>query len=178
MNRALILLLIAGISFSADLSKLVKEYQKKNYRYVCLQGAKEFNKLKKDPDLITMYAFSCLNIDKIDRLSVPIIFLKNSPEQRKNRAYFSLILAQKNLLTSALFDGEKFDGLSVPNSDHIISRVFNLFFNKKYKLNNNRYNMKDAFGSYTLYKEKKKGREVLVIEEKKNDGKKIIHYYR
>ncbi len=178
MRKILLLVFVANLSFAFSLSKLISAYKSGNHRYVCIEGAKNFSKIKKDADLITMYAFSCLNIDKIDRLSVPIIFLKNSPEQRKNRAYFSLIIAQKNILVNALFDGQEFSGLNVPNSDYVLSRVFNLYFQKKYKFTDNRYNMEDERGKYTLYTDSKKGRKIMVIEEIDKDGKKIIHHYR
>ncbi len=173
------LLFFPFILFGNDitLKQLITHYKQKDYRYVCLQGYKVFKALQKDEDLLSMYAFACLRSDYVDRLAVPILILGKTKESRKNRAYFSLILTQKNILISALADNERFANLQVPNSDHIISKIFNLFFQKKYKKVDNVYEMSDADGSYRLYLQYKKRRPYLVIEEVRQ-GRKILHIYR
>ncbi|BCD62212.1 hypothetical protein NitYY0826_C1088 [Nitratiruptor sp. YY08-26] len=177
-----IVLLMPFILFSGEISvkKLINNYQRGHYKYVCLEGYKNFRILEKDEDLLSMYAFSCLRSDYIDRLAVPLLILGKTKESRKNRAYFSLILAQKNILISALTDGEKYTNLHVPTSDHIISKVFNLYFQKKYKKIDNIYEFFDKNNKnciYRVYIQYKKSRPFLVIEEIQNKSKKI-HIYR
>ncbi len=162
---------------ATTLKQLINAYQEKNYYDVCMKGTKIFDQIKRDENLVTMYAFSCLHIDKIDRLAVPILVLGKTPASRKNRAYFSLILAQKNILVSALLDGTPFHNLSVPNTDYVLSRVFTLFFQKKYKKTDNRYIMQDDLARYELYT-KRVGKSKWVFIEETRKGKTYIHRYR
>ena len=178
-------LLLFFISFTllsyADIQVLIKKYQEGKYKYVCLHGYKLFQELKKDENLINMYAFSCLKSDYINRLAVPILLLGKTPQSRQNRAYFSLILAQKNLLISALSDNMQFNNLSVPNTDFIISKIFNLYFQKKFKKSDNIFIMKDpqkTDHSYKVYVIKKHSIPYLHIDEYVNNKIVKKHIYR
>jgi hypothetical protein len=173
----LFLLAFTISAYATSIDTLIKYYKEKNYYDVCKEGSKIFKKLQKDENLLTMYAFSCLYVDKIDRLYVPAMILGKTKESRHNRSYFSLIIAQKNILVSALVDHEEYEGLSVPNTDYVLSRVFNLYFQKKYKKIDNSYTMQDDQGKYTLFTKKENGKTWVVIEEER-DGKKFLHKYR
>ncbi len=179
MKIVTIILLTLLTAQAFDIPSLIKAYKNKDYAFVCKKGYKLFDKLRKDENLITMYAFSCLRIDYIDRLAVPILILGKTPQSRTNRAYFSLILSQKNILTSALFDGSKFEGLHVPRTDYILSKVFNLYFQKKYKKTDNIYIMQDPTDKVTYEMSVKKDRygKVLFIKEIR-PNKTTIHQYR
>ena len=180
MKKILLSIFLATLLL-ADVQTLIQKYKQGDYKYVCLNGYKLFSKLKKDEDLLSMYAFSCLKADYINRLAVPILILGKTPASRKNRAYFSLILAQKNLLISALSDHEEFSGLNVPNTDHIISKVFNLYFQKKYKKSDNVYIMRDpkiAGVEYKVFIVKKSLIPYLRIDVYKNGKKTDTHLYR
>jgi len=150
MKKLSALLLIVAFAHAVTLQEMVRHYNNHNYRYVCLHGYKLFRYIKKDENLLSMYAFACLKSDYIDRLAVPILLLHGSKTARKNRAYFSLILAQKNLLVSSLCDGEKLTNLRVPNTDFYLSEIFNLYYQKKYKIVDNSYIFKDKNVTYRL----------------------------
>ncbi len=177
MKTLVSLLLIASYTYATSIQTLIRYYKEKNYYDVCIEGGKVFKKLQKDENLLTMYAFSCLYVDKLDRLYVPALILGKTKESRHNRSYFSLILAQKNILFSALVDGENYEGLNIPNTDYVLSRVFNLYFQKKYKKDDNRYIMQDEQGKYILYTKSENGKIWLIIEEERNN-KKFLHKYR
>ena len=179
--RVVFFSLLLNTLLFADMQTLIKKYEEGNYKFVCLNGYKLFSQIKKDEDLVTMYAFSCLKADYINRLAVPILILGKTPQSRKNRAYFSLLLAQKNLLISALGDQIEFTNLSVPNTDHIISKVFNLYFQKKYKKTDNTLVMQDPKNRDLLYKVsiiKRASIPYLKIEEYQNNKRVKIHIYR
>ena len=90
----------------ADLKQeLYHLYQSEQYGIACSKGMKHFQKNRKDTEFVSIYAFSCLKADYIDRLAVPISILKHSEESRANAAYFSVILMQKKLLYHAIIDG-------------------------------------------------------------------------
>jgi len=102
-------------------------YQNKKYEKVCQIGFDNFKKNKRDEEFVSLYAFSCLNSDYIDRLAVPTAVLKFSREARANSAYFSVILMQKKLLYHALVDNYDLSKFSLPTTDYILSRVFDLY---------------------------------------------------
>lgn len=138
--------------FSMEISKLFTLYQERQYQSVCDQGVKVLKMQKQNEQFISVYAFSCLYADKIDRLSLPIILLKNSKGARKNAAYFSTILLQKNLLITALENDENLRTLSLPQTDYILSKVFNLYAKGLYKKKNRTYVLVDQQDNRRIYK--------------------------
>ncbi len=163
---------------AATLQDLVRHYKSGDFAYVCRMGYKMFDRLKRSEAMVSMYAYACLKDDKIDRLAVPILILGKTAAGRKNRAYFSLILAQKNILMASLCDGVPLSGLQVPDTDHIISKIFNLYYQKKLKKVDNKYTYTspDNRVRYTV-EVQKKGRCSLVIKEY-DHGTTNEHRYR
>lgn len=139
MRALLVLLLLTIFAWGDEKGELLKFYQNHEYQKGCSYGLINFEKFRKDEDFVSIYALCCLNSDEINRLAVPIIILKNSKEARANAAYFSVILTQKKLLCHALMDDVDISGLNLPKTDHILSKVFKLFTEKKYKKDNNMY---------------------------------------
>ncbi len=89
------LLLISSIIIFADVKDdMFNLYQNEKYEDVCNLGHQWLDKNIRDEEFVSLYAFSCLKSDYIDRLSVPIAVLKFSQESRSNSAYFSVILMQ------------------------------------------------------------------------------------
>ncbi|MRI83098.1 MAG: hypothetical protein C6I00_01630 [Nitratiruptor sp.] len=178
MRSILLVALLVQGSFAITINELIRMYKEQNYYDVCMQGVKIFNRFRHNEDLVSMYAFSCLYSDKLNRLAVPLLFLGKTQQSRQNRAYLSLILAQKNILVSALVDGIEFEGLNVPNTDYVLSRVFNLYFKKRYEKHDNSYILKDSEGEYKLYVKQINNRPWVIIEETRPDGKRLVHKYR
>ncbi|NPA03607.1 MAG: hypothetical protein GXO61_01975 [Epsilonproteobacteria bacterium] len=178
MRKFLFFLPLSLLAWEITVPSLVKAYKRGAYKRVCLQGYYIFDKLKKDENLLSMYAFSCLRSDYINRLAVPILILGKTPESRKNRSYFSLILAQKNLLISALADKEDFSNLKLPNTNHLISKVFNLYFQKKFKRVDNIYTAQEGNVTYEIWLEKTKGNYPYLVVEVEKEGKKRKHIYK
>jgi hypothetical protein len=102
-------------------------YQNKKYAKVCSMGFENFGKHKRDEEFVSLYAFSCLKSDYIDRLAVPMAVLKFSEEARANSAYFSVIFMQKKLLYHALLDNYVLSDLKLPTTDYVLSKVFDLY---------------------------------------------------
>lgn len=123
-----IIAIFIALSLYADVKQdMFNLYQNQKYENVCRIGFNNFNKFKKDEEFVSLYAFSCLNADYIDRLSIPIAILKYTPESRANSAYFSVILMQKKLLYHALVDNYNLSSLELPTTDYILSKVFDLY---------------------------------------------------
>ena len=165
----LILFLLLTINLYADMKQnMFNLYQNSKYEEVCSLGFDNFNTYKKDEEFISLYAFSCLNSDYIDRLAIPIAMLKFSKEARANSAYFSVILMQKKLLYHALVDNYDLSQLDLPATDYVLSRVFELY--TKIGIHEPRafYLFEDTKNpklKYKLYLVKDRNLSKMVIEE-------------
>ena len=124
----IIIILLLTLSLYADIKQdMFNLYQNKKYEAVCTLGFDNFANNKKDEEFVSLYAFACLNSDFIDRLSIPTAVLKFSKESRANSAYFSIILMQKKLLYHALVDNYDLSEFSLPTTDYVLSKVFDLY---------------------------------------------------
>lgn len=126
MKIALFLLL--SLSLYADMKQdMFALYQNSKYNKSCQMGFDNFKAHKQDEEFVSLYAFSCLKSDYIDRLAVPTAVLKFSEESRANAAYFAVILMQKKLLYHALVDNYDLSEFKLPTTDYVLSRVFDLY---------------------------------------------------
>jgi hypothetical protein len=179
--KILLALLAVIISLYADIKQEMLElYQKKEYENVCELGFKNFIAYSKDEEFVSLYAFSCLNVDYVDRLSVPITTLKFSQEARSNAAYFSIILMQKKLLYHAITDNYDISSLNLPTTDYVLSKVFDLYSKHKKDKQQEFYifeDKKDNKLKYKLYLLKDDKINKMVIEEFYNSVSIKKHVY-
>jgi len=126
--RLLLLTALLAITMYADVKReMLDLFQKKDYKEACTKGFKNFAQYSRDEEYVSLYGFSCLYVDYVDRLSVPITILKLTPESRANAAYFSTILMQKKLLYHALLDNYDISSLNLPTTDYVLSKVFDYY---------------------------------------------------
>ncbi len=168
--KYLLILFFFTLSLQANIKKdIYNLYQNKNYLSACKLGLSQFNSNKKDEEYVSIYAFSCLKADYIDRLAQTITYLKNSPESRSNAAYFSVLLMQKNLLFHSLLDNTELDNLIFPSTEHILSKVFDLYQKEGKHLKHAIYTFHDETNDKLSYK--------LYIIKQNNTNKMIIESY-
>ena len=127
MKHLITILLFFTFAYSDTKTDLLQLYNNKEYKAACKLGMDNYGDYTRDEAFISLYAFSCLNADYIDRLAVPISALKYSKEARANAAYFSTVLMQKKLLYHALIDGYPIGSLVLPTTDFVLSKVFDLY---------------------------------------------------
>ncbi len=173
--------LLLAFSLHADAKKeLLHLFQNKQYEEACNFGFKNFSDNSKDEEYVSLYSFSCLNIDYIDRLSVAITTLKYSKEGRANASYFSTILLQKKLLYHAMLDDYDITSLNLPKTDYVLSKVFD-FYTKKTDSEKKEYYIfedeNDAALKYKLYILKDGKIDKVVIEEFYNSVSIKKHIY-
>lgn len=163
------LAIMMAMSLYGDIKQnMLALYQNKKYEEVCNIGFDNFETYRQDEGYVSLYAFSCLNADYIDRLSVPITTLKYSQESRSNSAYFSIILMQKKLLYHALVDGYNISVLNLPTTDYVLSKVFDLYAKLSNQEPRSFYifeDEKDKKLAYKLFLEKGEKLNKMVIEE-------------
>ncbi len=167
MKKFLLLaILFLAFSNASDLQKLYGLYQDKKFKQACQLGLRMFDAHKKNSKFLMLYGLSCLKADYIDRLAVPLTGLRYSRSERANASYFATILLQKKLLYHALIDNIDISHLKLPKTDYILSKVFDLFTQKRYKKIDDKY--------YFVSKEKPDFMYVLYIESDGKVNKMII----
>ncbi len=179
--KRFLMICLCSLALDAAPIKLFSFYQAGEYAKACNEGIRHLETHKKDEKYILLYAFSCLQADKIDRLALPIIMLKRSKEARQNAAYFSVILMQKNLLKNALENHQSLYGLNVPTTDHVLSRVFDLYSRLKTVGTTTPLVLKDPEKrgkSYKIYLKKRSSYPLLVIEEYYDTMMRKRHTFR
>ena len=179
--KILLFLLLTSYLYANIKQNIFELYQEKRYKEACIKGASNFNSFRQDEELISLYAFSCLKSDYIDKLSIPIVILKNSKEARSNSAYFSIILMQKKLLYHSLVDGYDLSSLKLPTTTNIFSKVFDLYSKEKINKEKNIYLFEDKDDknrNYKLYLIQQKNSYKIVIEEFYNRFQIKKHIYR
>jgi len=169
MKPLLLMLLLAPLFLYADAKmEIYKLYQDKNYETACHLAESALSKYKTDEEFLSIYAFSCLKVDKVDQLTPAIIGLKKSKESRANAAYFSVILMQKTLLMHALSDQYDLHAMHFPTSTYVLSTVYDLYAKDTGSKKRRRYNyidINDTKKSYRLFITKTGTSPKMVIEE-------------
>jgi len=149
----IILILLTAFTLYADIKQDVFNlYEEKKYITACNLGYKHVYKYTSDEEFVSLYAFSCLNADYIDRLAVPIGLLKFTPQARANSAYFSVILMQKKLLYRALVDNYDLSPFRLPSTQHILSKIFDFYAKIKKNSQKNSYTFYDEINKQKSYK--------------------------
>ncbi len=181
MKYIILLISIFTFLFADAKQEIYSLYQLKDYDKACKLGLQNFNNNRDDENYVSIYAFSCLYADYIDRLSVPITLLKNSKEARSNAAYLSIILMQKKLLEHSLMDNYDIKPLKLPTTDNVLSKVFDLYSNMKTSKKLPLYVFLDpnnAKISYKLYLSGNSESHNIVIEELYDSTLLKKHIYR
>ncbi len=168
--RHILTAMIFIVSLYADTkTDLFQLFNNKEYKSACKLGMDNYGSYTRDEAFISLYAFSCLNADYIDRLAVPISALKYSKDARANAAYFSTVLMQKKLLYHALIDGYPISSLVLPTTDFVLSKVFDLYCQDDEKSEKNVFEYQDPKNPALYYK--------LYIENHPSLKKMIIEVY-
>jgi len=127
MRQLLLIFALTSLLFGQTKSEMFQLFQNEKFEDACKLGSTLFTANRANEEFLSLYGFSCLQADYIDRLALPISILKSTTESRANAAYFSVILMQKKLLMHALIDGYKIHSIELPTTSYILSKVFNLY---------------------------------------------------
>lgn len=169
MNKLILFLFLSPLFLHADAKlETYKLYQDAKYEEACQAGDPLLEQYKNDEEFISLYAFSCLNSDQLDKLSVAITSLKKTPDSRANAAYFSVILMQKQLLMHALTDQYELKPIKLPTTEYVLSTVFDLYSKDTRVKDRRRYNYVDPADtnkSYRLFVTKSGSSPKMIIEE-------------
>jgi len=160
-------------------TKMYQLYEKGEYVASCNLGLLHFKEFEFNEGYVSIYAFSCLKADQIDRLNTPLMRLSQSSEARANASYFSMLVMQKKLLIQALYDNLSLKSLKFPTSSHLLSKIFTLYCNNPQPENSIK-EYTDATNiriSYKLYATQLNGRKTIAIDEYYDKILTLHHVY-
>lgn len=180
--KIIVLLFALYFSAFADVKQeIFSLYQLKEYDKACQLGLLNLNRFKDDENFVSIYAYSCLYSDHIERVAFPIALLKSTTEARANAAYLSTILMQKKLLEYSLHDNFSLKQFKLPTTDNVLSKVFDLYSKlpvfKKIPIYEFVDPNNDKIG-YKLYMTGDKGSNNMIIEEYYQSVLVKKHIYR
>jgi hypothetical protein len=176
---SLILLGLTLSLYATTASQMLQLYQKGEYNLACDLGAKDLAHFESNEAHLSLYAFSCLKADRIDRLNTPLILLNQTPEARANASYFSMLVMQKKLLMQSLYDNTPLRSLNFPTSSHLLSKVFHLYLQSPQSTKSIKEYIDSANGrnSYKLYTTEFNGKKTIAIDEYYDKILTIHHVY-
>jgi hypothetical protein len=127
--------LLAAALWSAQsaVDKVIELYQNKDYEKSCLEGARIARDNRNDETFLNAYGFACLNSDYVDFAALAGIYLRNTAGSRQNASYIMTVALQKKLLYQALADDVDLGDTHLPDTPHILSKVFNAYAAGKYE---------------------------------------------
>lgn len=178
--KIFIAILLALSLYADSKQEMLRLYKNKQYEEACNLGFKDFSDNSKDDEYVSLYSFSCLKMDFVDRLAVPIIALRHSKEGRANASYFATILLQKKLLYHAMLDKNDISSLNLPTTDYVLSKVFDLYTKSPKNQKEEYYIFQSEENSalkYKLYLIKDDKTDKMVIEELYNSVSIKKHIY-
>jgi len=177
MKTLFLLFVTTILLFGTTKIEVLKNFKNSNYKSVCFDGYKLLKDNRTDEVFINAVAYSCLQIDVIDLLAKPIIYLKKTPLARQNAAYYSTILYQKKMLYHALIDGIDISGIRTPQTNYILSIIFDKYVKGEYKKAGEVYiiEYKDSIYKVSVFQDRRYKK--IKIEHFQNQKLQKTYYY-
>lgn len=160
MRTKILFILIFGFSLAQAYTSddIKSDYAKEAYKKVCLESADYYKNGGKDEELLSLIGDACLKSDFINPLGYIIKNLISSPESRQNASYFATVFLQKKLIYQFVNDGLDLSHMRLPQTDHILSVVFQKLATKEYS---------EIDGKFII--ELPKGAQIIIYKLVKND---------
>lgn len=150
---------------------IINEYKNNNFNKIC--NFKNINKTKNEK-LLSIIGISCVKSDNLYLLPYIIAKLKHTKLARQNAIYLDTIYMQKRLLYSYFFDKFSLKGFALPNTDYILSIVFNKIKNGQYKRQGDVISIYLKKETIKVYPQKNK----LIVDEYYKNNLIKRHWFR
>lgn len=125
-------IVLTAAVFAAQTDDVIRLYQQQRYEAACLEGARIVREYKNNYTFVNAYSLACLKSDYIDFAAVGGVYLRDSQASRQNSSYILTVVLQKKLLTQALADNIDLSSIRLPDTPHILSKVFGAYASGNY----------------------------------------------
>jgi len=157
--------LIVTLNADKNMENILGFYENAKYKKVCVDGLKFFNRGYKNEQFLSIVGDACAKTDSIYALSQLQNSLIKTEQGRINASYFATLVLQKKLIYQFFVDDLDLGYLVLPQTRHILSRLFNRIVTKKYKILSE--NPKKI--EFTMDNKK-----VIAYSDSKKDIKKVV----
>ncbi len=121
-------------SANDDLGLFLQAYTAKDMDLACEKGRSLYRANIRDESILIAAGHACSAVDYIDFVGVLQQRLGFSEESRKAAVYFSTLVLKKRLISQYMHEGTDLKLYTLPNTDHILSRVYEGIRNEKFTL--------------------------------------------
>jgi len=173
MKRVVLVILFLAVACFAEkysYAQIVNLYKNKEYLKTCEYGATIFRKF--DNTFASIVGDACAKEDYINVLGDIVKRLNKTKIDRSNASYFATLILEKKLIYQFMNDKIDLSGLSLPKTDHILSRVFEKLAKKQYKIvdkNSMKIKIIDGDYKYIMWLSPGKLKKVYIDEYKNNE---------
>ena len=148
MRKVIFVVLFIKSTFALDIYDIKNWHDAGSYNRICQDSIRELFVRNQDPVIANIYANSCLKMDKINELIIPMVMLYETKEARENASLYATILFQKKMLYLALVDNVDISYIKTPKIDYILSVVFDKFVAKEYEMVDDSYRINLSQNSF------------------------------
>lgn len=143
MRGVVVAVLLAAVTMAsaATPERIFNFYQAGDFRNACLEGAQILREYRNDDIFVNAYGIACLKSDFIDLAAPSVMHLRATRASRQNAAYILTVVLQKKLLYHAIADDIDISGTLLPNTPHILSKVYSAYIKERYERQGNGYEM-------------------------------------
>jgi len=133
--RLILLVISFLVTVHADknMDNIISIYESGKYKKVCIDGLKLFNRGYKNEAFLSIIGDACAKTDSIYALSQLQNSLIKTEQGRMNASYFATLVLQKKLIYQFFVDNIDLSYLSLPQTGHILSTVFDRLVSGKYR---------------------------------------------
>jgi len=152
-------------------ANIINEYKNNEFSKIC--NFKNIYTIKNEK-LLTLVGISCVKTDNLYLLPYIIAKLKHTKSARQNAIYLDTIYMQKRLLYAYFFDKFSLKGFDLPNTNYIISIIFNKIKNGQYKKQGDIINIYLKKETIKVYPQKNR----LIVDEYYKNNLIKRHWFR
>jgi len=115
-----------------DISPFIDDFKAGKYEKVCKRGLIEYYRGYMEENFVSLIGVACAKSDRINVLGMLQRSQVESKDARENASYFSSLILQKRLVYQFMIDDISLEGLKLPGSSHLLSRIFEKLSTKEY----------------------------------------------
>jgi len=130
-------IVFSSFAFAIPKEKIYNYYKNRDYENVCKKGTWIVNENKQDDNYLSIVALSCVNSDMLNTAIRISKLLGNTKIGRANASYIANLYLIKKLLIQFMYDKINLSNLSLPKSNHFLSKIFENLSKGNYKTINN-----------------------------------------
>lgn len=172
----ILVLFIWNVANAYSYNEVLRDYQAKRYEKVCSEGAEFYMRNDKNEQILVAIGDACAKIGAINPLGQISKNLISTKEYRESASYFSTLILQKKLIYQFMHDDINLKELTLPRTDHVLSRVFEQLSKGNYSVVEKGIQILTPQMNYLLWLSEDAPKKVYIDEHK--EGKLVErHWY-